>query len=169
MTARVIESSLFATVAVALIVIRVRRAFQFVVVTGESMQPTFGPGDLVVGRRREGSLARGDVVVFPVYSDDYYDRIPSEGSRRVKRITAVAGDCAPANLPERLRRLHNGLVPYGHVALAGDAAVSEGSSEFGYINIERIESVIVRRLRRGKPNVENSRLPRRPDRSCPHL
>lgn len=131
------------------------REFQFVVVHGASMRPTLNHGDLVVGRRTFTTVSRGDVVVFRVVPDDYQSDV-SLGAlrRRVKRVAAVAGDPAPTSLPSRLRRLHNGLVPEGHVALVGDALVSEGSGQFGYIPIGRIESVLVRRLRRG-PRVVN--------------
>jgi signal peptidase I len=127
-----------------------RRKFQFVVVCGESMAPTLHHGDLVLGRRRVPAVSTGDLVVFPVFPDDYEDGVlPGRPWRRVKRVVAVAGDSAPSSLPASLRRLYDGAVPEGHVALDGDALVSEGSAQFGYIGVERIESTVVRRLRRG--------------------
>lgn len=125
-----------------------RREFQFVVVRGESMAPSLRHGDLVLGRRRIRTVSTGDVVVFPVFPDDYEDGLfRGPPLRRVKRVVAVAGDPAPASLPASLRRLCDGAVPDGHVALAGDALVSEGSAQFGYIGVERIESTVIRRLR----------------------
>lgn len=147
----------------ALVLQRLRSVFQFVVVNGESMCPTLRHGDLVVGRRDARSVSRGVIVVFTVRPDDYEDRSPAPPNRRVKRIVATAGDRAPATLPERLRSLHNGFVPAGHIALAGDAPVSEGSAEFGYINVGRVESVVVKRLRRGRAK------PPLPPRNVPQL
>ncbi len=150
MTPQTIVRISLALGATALIVRRLRRVFQFIVVNGESMRPTLRHGDLLVGKRRIASVSRGDVVVFTVHPDDYGDRELAAPARRVKRIVAVAGDRAPAMLPERLRRQHGEVVPDGHVALAGDALVSEGSAQFGYIDVMRVESVVVRRLRRGR-------------------
>ena len=128
-----------------------RREFQFVVVNGDSMNPTFQHGDLVVARRRVPSVSRGDAVVFTVNRSDYEDQRSSVAGRRLKRIVAVGGDRAPELLPEALRRRHGGSVPRGHIALAGDAPVSEGSAQFGYINVARIESVVIGRVRRRRP------------------
>jgi signal peptidase I len=129
---------------------RLRRTFQFVVVNGESMRPTFRDGDLVVGRRHVPSVSPGDVIVFTVDSDDFDQETFPAHRRRVKRIVAAAGDLAPEALPERLTSRHNGFVPVGHVAVAGDAPASQGSAEFGYIQLERVESVIIKRLRGGR-------------------
>lgn len=127
-----------------------RRRYQFVVVTGGSMAPTFQHGDLVVGRRKVSAISKGDAVVFRVYPTDYDNLEHPETwlSRRVKRVVATSGDRAPITLPPTLRREHHGLVPIGHFAVAGDNPNSEGSAQFGYVAIDRIESVVVRRLRR---------------------
>jgi signal peptidase I len=127
-----------------------RRHFQFVVVRGESMAPTLSHGDLILGRRRFPKVSRGDIVVFSVYPGDYFSEM-TLGSlqRRVKRVVATSGEPAPPSLPASLRCLHDGNVPDRHVALAGDASVSEGSAQFGYIGVDRIESVVVGRIRRG--------------------
>ena len=132
------------------------------------MSPTFRDGDLVVGRRRVPAVSRGDAVVFTIYPSDYRNdvrrasdvppnRIVLPGgtqgdeewlSKRLKRVVAVAGDPAPATLPPALQGRHDGLVPAGHIAVAGDNPKSEGSAQFGYVQIERVESVVVRRLRK---------------------
>jgi hypothetical protein len=38
------------------------------------------------------------------------------------------------------------VVPEGHVALAGDGERSASSAQFGYVSLERIESLVMRRL-----------------------
>lgn len=77
--------------------------------------------------------------------------------RRVKRLVAVAGDRAPAFLPEALRAQHDGVVPVGHIAVAGDNPHSQGSAQFGYVNVDRVESVVIARLKRGRPHHSDER------------
>lgn len=158
MIPRVLCSFSFAVTIAAILVVRhVRQEFQFIVVSGGSMAPTLRHGDLVVGRRRFVAVSRGDVVVFAVRPSDYGEnRITVTSGRRVKRVVAVAGDHAPTSLPEALRQRHDGIVPAGHMSLAGDARVSEGSTEFGYIDVQRVESVVIRRLwKRGPQAMTN--------------
>jgi signal peptidase I len=143
--------AVFSVVSLAVLLASVRRRFQFVVVTGGSMRPTFHHGDLLVGRRNVTTLSRGDAVVFRVYPSDYPNlRDPRSAwlSRRVKRVVATSGDRAPAALPPTLRQRHDGVVPPGYFAVAGDNPNSEGSAEFGYVAVDRVDSVVVRRLRR---------------------
>jgi signal peptidase I len=133
-----------------------RSQLQFALVVGESMSPTFNHGDVVIGRRRIAVVSRGDAVIFRVEPSDYGDR-GSAGeqysawlTRRVKRTVAVPGDRAPTSLPEVLRQQHGGRVPVGHIAVAGDNPHSEGSAQFGYVGVERVESVVLGRLRKGR-------------------
>jgi signal peptidase I len=134
----------------------VRSQFQFARVVGESMSPTFHHGDLVIGRRHIPGVSRGDAVIFRVESSDFGDDGSAvwQGStwlsRRVKRIVAVAGDRPPASLPQGFQRQAGGRVPAGHVAVAGDNPHSEGSAQFGYVGVERVESVVIGRLRKGR-------------------
>lgn len=145
------EAAGFGILLVGLAFRHIRRRFQFVVVIGRSMSPTFNHGDLVIGRRHITTVSRGDVIVFRIYPGDYEDgRDPGSAwlSRRVKRVVATQGHDAPGPLRYKLTQGHNGLVPPGHVAVAGDNPHSESSADFGYVEIERVESVVVRRLGR---------------------
>ena len=131
------------------------------------MSPAFGHGDLVVGRRGVVPIERGTAVVFSVDRQAYeavldptappdrpgrvvYGRgeDPTALTRRLKRVIAVGGCPAPTVLPRHLREKYGGLVPPGHIAVAGDNPNSEGSAQFGYVALERVESVILGRLRR---------------------
>lgn len=120
------------------------------------MSPTFHHGDLVIGRRDFPAVSAGEAVIFRVeptdYGDDAAAAVQSSAwlGRRVKRVIAVAGDFAPTSLPQGFQRQAGGRVPAGHVAVAGDNPHSEGSAQFGYVGIERVESVVLGRLRRGR-------------------
>lgn len=168
MTLRATRAAVLAIAGLTIAMTQLRRRFQFAVVNGESMNPTFRHGDLVVGRRDVAILIAGDAIVFTIHPSDYRQTVgpeetddapkrivlPRDGlgrtwlGKRLKRVIAVAGDPAPLGLPETLRRRHGGLVPAGHVAVAGDNPLSEGSAQFGYVDVRRVESVVIRRLQR---------------------
>lgn len=158
MTSTAIRRVSLGVVGGILAVMCARREFQFAVVTGESMSPTFHHGDLIIGRRHTGALARGDVVVFTIDRSDFEElgrraswdaeAEPTGLNRRVKRIVAIAGERAPASLPRVLRERHGGRVPLRHIAVAGDSPNSQGSAQLGFIDVDRVESVVISRLRR---------------------
>src|SRR4051794_36138555 len=118
------------------------------------MAPTFRHGDRLLSYRRSLPPRKGDVVVFGVTPADYPELAEPSAEHpaqamlalRVKRVVACAGDPVPAWMSERCRG-GDGRVPDGHVVVAGDAPRSEGSRELGFIAHERIQAVIVRRLR----------------------
>lgn len=162
--------------AVAVAARRLRRRFQFVVVTGESMNPAFHHGDLVIGRRQPLAVSKGDAIVFAVDPGHYVHDSNSVSfgdrperlllavgrnqvwlPRRLKRIIAVGGDPAPASLPMALTEQHGGVVPRDHIAVAGDNPNSEGSAQFGYVELAHVESVVIGRLRRGRARGTASR------------
>jgi hypothetical protein len=105
------------------------------------MLPLLADGDAVVLRRR-CECRVGDVVLFRISQRDYpglgQEPVPNY---RIKLVTAVAGDPAPADLPAPLRDQHDGRVPHGHVAVRGTRDGSEGSGRLGYIRLDRIQGV----------------------------
>jgi Peptidase S24-like len=148
-------------------VVRAARARWIVVrVYGSSMEPLLAAGDRVL-LRRESRCRVGDVVLFRVSKCDYpsLDHDPRP-SYRIKLVTATAGDQAPDNIPEPLRLLHRGLVPDGHIAVAGTRQDSESSASLGYIPLSRVDGVVrdaLRRVRVGRQTA--ARFPARSDRS----
>lgn len=134
----------------ALLMYVLRREFSLIEVHGESMAPAFRSGDRLVARRPQRPPRRGEVVVFRVEGADYgLEDFTPPITRRVKRVISIPGDTAPAFLPDALRSRFGGVVPAGSVAVAGDAAGSEGSAELGYVRFDRIEGIVIRRLRGG--------------------
>jgi signal peptidase I len=128
---------------------RLGRPLLLVRVFGDSMAPSYRHGDRLLATRLWKCLHRGDVLIFRVTAEDYGfaggDAATISPDLRLKRIAACAGEPAPDWLDERLRS-KDGLVPRGYVAVAGDAANSEGSQQLGYIAEHRIEAVVLRRL-----------------------
>jgi signal peptidase I len=122
--------------AVALLVAAgwVLSRLRIAVVTGTSMAPTLREHDRVLVRRvGPPALRRGDVALLtlPVGS----------GTRWIiKRIAALPGDPAPAGLA-------GPRVPPGMLVLLGDNPQhSVDSRDFGYVPVERLFGVVVRKL-----------------------
>ncbi|WP_433790275.1 S26 family signal peptidase [Actinoplanes sp. CA-252034] len=110
-----------------------------VVVRGPSMRPTYDDGDRLVARRRRSAPGRGDVVVF---RNPRAHGVPgsSDGPLLVKRV--AAGPAGPA--PEGMG---TAVVPAGHVAVLGDnPAQSLDSRHLGFIPVENVIAVVVRRM-----------------------
>lgn len=142
----------------------VRRAWLRVEILGQSMAPTFEPGDRVLARRIDpGTIRTGDVVVFDGPMADvessaamlsrvrYYevvDREPpvftgSSGRQMIKRVAAVAGERLPFAVPGHAE---GSVVPVGHLAVIGDnPGQSHDSRHHGYISVDHI----VGRVRQG--------------------
>jgi signal peptidase I len=107
------------------------------IVTGPSMAPTFLDGDRVLVRRtRPAAVRRGDVALVALPTGNGTGWV-------VKRVAALPGDPAPPDLP-------GPHVPPGMLVLLGDnPPASIDSRDFGYVPIERLFGVVVRKLRAG--------------------
>lgn len=112
--------------------------FEYVIVSGNSMEPTFNDKDRILTSRAYwlvGGIRKGDVIVT--------HNPESEDPRAylIKRVHAVAGETVDfLNVPES-HRLADGefVVPPGHVYVIGDnRAVSEDSRKFGPIDVKDI-------------------------------
>ncbi len=111
-----------------------RSRLRVVVVVGPSMLPTLREHDRVLVRRARPSAVRVDDVVL----------VAQPGTTRtgwiVKRVAALPGDPAPAGLT-------GPRVPTGMLVLLGDNADrSVDSRDFGYVPVERLFGVVVRKL-----------------------
>jgi signal peptidase I len=110
-------------VGVVLAVWWLRRTLAVVTVSGISMRPTFQPGDRVLLRRVPGRALRcGQVVVVAAPPYD-------SGNRKwlIKRVSALPGD--------------------GTVFVLGDNPAASGDSRLhGYLPVDRVLGVVVRRL-----------------------
>lgn len=103
-----------------------RRRYAVVTVRGESMRPTYQPGDRLLVRRTR-SIRRGDCVVFT----DTQRQVP--GGWIVKRAVGVPGDAD---------------VPDGQMLVLGDnPGQSYDSRHFGYLDTDRVRGVVLRHLR----------------------
>jgi signal peptidase I len=109
-----------------------RRWLLVVRVNGQSMSPTYQPGDAVLARRRRGGrLPRGAVVICRLPED-----IPGPDSYLVKRITAVGGDLVPG-------RTDGSRVPDGQVFVQGDNSASYDSRAFGPIDVRSVRGRVI--------------------------
>ncbi len=140
----------------ALLVMQLRRCAAVVTVEGDSMWPTFAPGDRVLVQRIGMERLRpGQVVVVEQPSDDRW-ATPPRGpvSRRhwvIKRVAAVPGDPTPEACRPAIAGSSGEQVPTGKLVLLGDnAAWSHDSRQIGYFPAERLLGVVVRRMARSQ-------------------
>ncbi|HZM76446.1 MAG TPA: signal peptidase I [Candidatus Limnocylindrales bacterium] len=103
------------------------------VVTGHSMYPTLRDHDRVLVRRTRRPR-RGDIVLAAM---------PTRTGWIVKRVAALPGDPAPAELGELAGR----RVPAGMLVLLGDNPLASADSrDFGYVPAERLFGTLLRKL-----------------------
>jgi signal peptidase I len=116
----------------------VRRCFQMIVVRGSSMSPTFEDRDVVLVKvRRQPRL--GDVVVFRM-PDEHAEDGPAW---MIKRVAAEPGDRVPA---EEKRIVAESTVANGCLLVRGDNPESRDSRHFGYVPINTVLGVVLRRV-----------------------
>jgi signal peptidase I len=114
----------------------VRRRYAVVTVRGESMAPTYQPGERLLLRRTR-TVKRGDCVVFQDLDGPVSGWV-------VKRAAAVPGDDLPA----------------GQLTVLGDnPAHSYDSRHFGAISMDRVLGVVVRPLGAVRHDVRRIRTP----------
>ncbi|GAA3989958.1 S26 family signal peptidase [Allokutzneria multivorans] len=122
-----------------------------VTVDGDSMRPTFNPGDRVLARRITAPPRTGDVVVIeaPVLSGnrstwDLPPPGPGDLDRQwlIKRVAAIGGDLVP---PTAAGVLAAGqVVPPGSVLVVGDnPSRSHDSRHLGPVPVNRVIGRVV--------------------------
>ncbi|NUW38473.1 hypothetical protein HTZ77_44830 [Nonomuraea sp. SMC257] len=132
------------TVVAVVGVVGVRRRYLVVTVHGESMLPTYRPGERVLVRRaRADSLRAGQVVVLS-------DLVPAGGAELrprwiIKRVAALPGDPIPRDTVPALRTASGTRVPAGHLVVLGDNPDrSHDSRHSGYLTTDRLYGVVLR-------------------------
>lgn len=120
------------------LVIFFKTNFEYVIVSGNSMEPTFADKDRILTSRAYwlvGGIKKGDVVItHNPESDD-------PKAYLIKRVHAMAGETVDfLNVPES-HRLSDGeyVVPPGQIYVIGDnRSVSEDSRKFGPIELNEV-------------------------------
>lgn len=124
-----------------------RTRYVVVTVRGESMSPTYRPGERVLVRRVPVAAVRRDMcVVFAETSPG--EPVSSDvGGWLVKRVVAAPGDPVPRGQFPALREVPEPVVPPGRIVVAGDNAPrSFDSRHFGYVAAGRVLGVVLRRI-----------------------
>lgn len=147
---RGIAAVLISLASAGIVLITVRRRFTVVRVNGQSMLPTFKPGDRVLVRKvRAGALRRGQVVVFESpHGGKRNTGSPSGpgGSRWIiKRVAAISGDHVPPDVAAVCASA-GACVPAGQFVAIGDGRSGIDSRRFGYVPTERVLGVAVRTM-----------------------
>ncbi|MFG3437370.1 S26 family signal peptidase [Nonomuraea sp. NPDC047897] len=127
--------------------VRVRRRYVVVTVDGESMLPTFRPGErLVVRRTPPPELRAGLVVVFA--GSDPPPPAGHPGTRWIiKRVAAVPGDPVPRDTVPALRDEPGARVPPGRLVVLGDNPDrSYDSRHCGYVTTDGLLGVVRRKV-----------------------
>jgi signal peptidase I len=122
------------------LLLRLRHRYVAITVHGESMTPTYRPGDRVLVRR-ERLVRSGQCVVF---AEEPAGPVPDWV---LKRVVAVPGDPVPRDRMPALDGVPEARVPAGHLVVAGDnPAHSYDSRHHGYVVAERLLGVVSRRM-----------------------
>lgn len=152
----VTRAAITAGIALAALIVWLRRHLVVVDVDGRSMQPTLHEGDRVlVVRRSLRHIRSGDIVVVenPL-------RQPSGAAARasrnlaghtwmIKRAAAVPGDPVPLSLAAVVSAAAGALVPDRRLLVLGDnPAHSADSRQHGYVAGDRVLGVVVHRFGR---------------------
>ncbi|MEU4834746.1 S26 family signal peptidase [Streptosporangium sp. NPDC023615] len=142
-----------AVVAAGTALVAVRRRYLVVTVSGASMEPALFDGDRVLVRAGAARTPRrGDVVVLWTPSFQAGRDAPPPGAapardgRSIKRVVAVPGDPLPPAAAEACGRPAGTPVPAGRLVVLGDARHSYDSRSWGFLPVERLVGVVVRRL-----------------------
>lgn len=154
-----------AAVALAALLVWLRRRLVRVEISGTSMSPTFRPGDRVLARRVPPSRIRtGDIVVMegPPVTAEYVKSLverwqppyavvvrdepvvsPQPADRRwvIKRVAAVPGEPVPPSVP---RDGGADRVPPGSLVVLGDNPDhSVDSRHHGYVPLDQVLGKVV--------------------------
>ncbi|MEV0231400.1 S26 family signal peptidase [Nonomuraea sp. NPDC050786] len=154
--------ALIAAAGVALTVVLLRRRYLVVTVEGESMLPSYRPGERVLVRRTPpGSLRAGQVVVLsglPHAPSSEHPREPSAPGTSaaelspgphwiIKRVAAVPGDPIPRDTVPALRTAPGTRVPDGRLVVLGDNPDRSYDSRLaGYLAADRLFGMVLRKL-----------------------
>ncbi|MBP2704102.1 hypothetical protein JOL79_09800 [Microbispora sp. RL4-1S] len=120
-----------------------RRVLLVVEIYGRSMEPALRAGDRVLVRRRDPARIRpGDVVVLAGVGPGA--GLESSGKILiVKRAVAVAGDPVPPGFES----FSEARVPPGRLLVLGDnPAESTDSRQWGFLPLDRVRGVVLRRM-----------------------
>ncbi|MBQ1045579.1 MULTISPECIES: S26 family signal peptidase [unclassified Micromonospora] len=151
-----VVAALVAAVAAPVAVVWwLRERYVLVTVHGESMLPTYRPGDRVLVRRVPPSALRTGQVVVAGWPGER--QAPPRRSRRgrpvvdegwlIKRIAALPGDPAPPDLPGAVEDGPPATVPPGLLVLIGDnRAASHDSRQLGYFAHSDVLGVVKREV-----------------------
>ncbi|HST80469.1 MAG TPA: S26 family signal peptidase [Kineosporiaceae bacterium] len=120
-----------------------RRRFMIIDVIGDSMNPSLIHGDRLLVRRTR-RLRVGNIVIAHHQEDGRRPAIESQGSTwLVKRLAAMPGDA----VPEPVALAGSQHVPAGMTVLLGEHPESVDSRRWGFVPLDDIEGVAIRRLR----------------------
>ena len=123
-----------------------RRFLVIFTVQGNSMIPTFRPGDRVLMLRQRGRALRSGriIVIAEPNAETGWQDLPAlddqiQGRRwSIKRVAALAGDPVPKGVGQG-----EASVPCGHLVILSDNPSGKDSRAFGFLPIEAVLGTVI--------------------------
>ncbi|MFD8557087.1 S26 family signal peptidase [Streptosporangium canum] len=144
----ILSAALVAGLLLILCAVYLQRRMIIAEVSGASMLPTYCAGERLLAYRRKPQepLQTGQVVLLR------HPRPGGDANWLVKRVVAVGGDVVPDGIrcdvrPRRQVILPGEMVPEGYALVLGDnPAHSLDSRQLGFIPVESMAAIVIRRL-----------------------
>ncbi|MGH3164371.1 MAG: S26 family signal peptidase [Trebonia sp.] len=124
----------------------VRKRYLITTVDGPSMEPALRSGDRLLVRKTN-RLRKGQIAVF-AFPDRPGDDPDAPRQLLIKRVVAVPGDRVPTAWGGPGLRNVSGMAvpPHSFVVLGDNRATSWDSRHYGFVRMDRLAGVAIRRL-----------------------
>ena len=127
--------------------------FKIVVIEGDSMNPTFVNGEIIIARKMPCDINKGDVIVFKIDEDIYVKRVIALGGDEVRNdeksgIVYVNDKEVALYKGEESGTINNYVIPENKYFVVGDnydVSIDSRSEKIGLIESKDIQAVLLKK------------------------